>query len=94
MTITITLQDIKITRWVVNVDAKMVRVEYEIRGQDDKSYDEGTAYFYETIPVSYDDEGQPYPTPPNYYQLPAARAQALTDITVDARAALLHLINE
>jgi hypothetical protein len=87
---TITLSDVEITGWLVNVFEHSVTVRYRILDQDGNQYTDGEAVFWETIPTISD----PLQIPPdNWYQLPAKYVQTLTDITNDAKAALIHLIN-
>jgi hypothetical protein len=90
MTKTITLSDVEITSWSVNTFEHSVTVHYRILEQDGNQYSSGEAVFWETIPQVTDPiQG----TPDNWYQLPTKYVQTLTDITNDARTALLQLIN-
>ena len=91
----ITLNNIKITAWRVDVPNRRVDVYYQVMEGTGEVFEAGVAVFWETIPPEQDDgEGNPVPRPDNWYQLPAKYNQLLTDLTVDSRSALLHLINE
>ena len=96
MAITITLADIKIHDWTVEVDYQRVIVSYSILKDTGEEYlDRQTAIFWRYIPdPGNDDLGNPIPVPDNWYQLPEEYVQMLTDLTLDARSALLHLVNE
>jgi hypothetical protein len=92
---TIDLTDIKIIDWTVSVILRRVAVAYEIVDDSDVVYEQGLAYFWETIPdPSTEPDGTVIPNPDNWYQLPAQYSQTLTDLTTDIRAGLLHLIGE
>jgi hypothetical protein len=92
---TITLSDIKITSWSLDVDKRNVTVNYQIKDQNEDTFDEGQAVFWETIPdpPGQGVTGEPGVNPDNWYQLPAQYSQALTDITLAARSGLLHLLD-
>lgn len=92
---TITLTDITIIAWTVNVRDRYVQAAFFVCDAEGSRVEEGVARFWETLPDMGEDEfGNPRPMPDNWYQLPPAYAQLLTDLTVDMRGALLHLINE
>lgn len=91
---TITLSDIKILNWTLDVDNRNVTVNYQIRDQNDDTFESGQAVFWETLPVPKPGiNGEPGVNPDNWYQLPAQYSQALTDITLAARSGLLHLLD-
>lgn len=96
MAITITLNNIRILKWTVNVYHQNVTVVYQILDSSDETYSEGEAIFWATMPESggVGPDGQPRPIPDYWYLLPPEYVTALTNLTIDARTALLHLVNE
>jgi hypothetical protein len=95
MTKVITLTDIRIGSWRVDVLLKRVAVDYSILEDTGETFSKGIAIFWEVIPEpTTDPDGNTVPNPDNWYQLPPEHVAHLTALTVDARAALLHLINE
>jgi hypothetical protein len=95
MSLTITLNDIKVVSWTVDVSKRNVTVVYYRLEDTGDSLDGGEAVFWETLPdlgLDYD-TGQPIPLPDHWYQLPAQYSQVLTDLTLDVRQALMHLVN-
>lgn len=91
---TIELSDIKILNWTLDVDARNVTINYQIRDAADEIYVGGQAVFWETMPDPGEDLfGDPGTLPDNWFQLPPSHSQALTDITIDARSGLLHLLD-
>lgn len=91
----ITLSDIRVVQWTVNVQMRHVRVRYHILDDQDAEYGAGDAIFWETLPAHrIDADGDPIPHPPEWYQLPAQYSQILTDLTLSIRMGLLHLIEE
>lgn len=87
----ITISDLQIEEWTVNVQRRAVHVVYKTLTDAAELFDHGAATFWETVP---DPSEFPNDDPTTWYQLPPAYNQLLTDLTVDARNALLHLINE
>jgi hypothetical protein len=73
-----------------------VDVAWSVLDTEGEVWQHGTARFWETIPDPGDDQfGNPLPVPDDWYQLPASHLQVLTDLTLDAKAALsAALINE
>jgi hypothetical protein len=94
MTLTITLNDIRIITWTVDVDRRTVTVHYQRLTDTGDPLDDGMAVFWDTLPdPGTDPQGNPVPLPSNWYQLPTQYAQILTDLTLDVRQALMHLVN-
>ena len=94
MSKTITLDTIQINYWSVDVGMKRVTVSYNILQDTGEVFKTADAFFWETIPDPISDLlGNPIPNPDNWYQLPPEYSALLTDLTLDVRAALLHLIN-
>jgi hypothetical protein len=91
---TINLTDIKIRHWMVSVQDQCVTVSYEIIDDQSSVWEQGEAVFWATMPEPGVDPltGEPGYLPDNWYQLPAQYVSVLTDLTQDARTALLHLI--
>ena len=95
MALTITVNDLQIISWTVDVEQRNVTVNYMMVKDNGLPYTQNNiAIFWETIPTLEDPQGNPVSPPDNWYQLPPAYSQFLTDLTIDARNALLHLINE
>jgi hypothetical protein len=87
---TITLTDLEILRWEVNLGRQYVQVYYRIIDQDGNTFDYGDAIFWVTIPQINDPlQGQP----DNWYQLPPSYIPVFLQLTSDAHTALIHLIN-
>jgi hypothetical protein len=86
---TITLTDLEILRWEVNLGQQYVQVYYRIVDQNGETYSFGDAIFWVTIPQINDPlQGQPN----NWYQLPPSYIPILLQLTNDARTALLPLL--
>lgn len=92
---TITLSDIKIHSWEVDVVRKSVTASYSVLDDETNEYGDGYAIFWVTIPDPGHLPGtsDPSPLPDIWYQLPLAYEQILTDLTQDLRQALLHLLD-
>lgn len=94
MPLIITVNEIQITSWSVDVGERSVLVKYDLIRDDNKPHLQNqVALFWETIPTE-DGEGNPITPEDNWYQLPAQYSQVLTDLTLDAKSALMHLIGE
>lgn len=93
MSKTITLDDIKILEWTVNVGSRSVIVSYQVLDDEGDHYKSDSAVFWDTIPDEVVGPEGLMPNPDNWYQLPAKYTSFLTDLTVDAKNALLHLVN-
>jgi len=94
MAITVTIDDLKITKWTVDVDMQMIEVLFNYLDTEENITKEDKAFFWVTIPETLDPQGNPLPAPDNYYLIPPAYHQILVDLTVDAKGQLMHLINE
>jgi hypothetical protein len=94
--VTITLNDIGIESWKVDLVKQRVIVHYYLMTSTGEHYEYGEAIFWANLPTEgpLDPAGQPTPVPDNWYQLPVEYIATLTDLTADARSALLHLVNE
>jgi hypothetical protein len=84
MQIIINVVDIKIIQWTVDVAKQNVTVDFQMMKDDGTPYERLKAVFWVTIPAGEQD--------PYWYQLPLEYVTALTNLTVDARTALLSLI--
>lgn len=94
---TITLNDVKIISWSVHVEQRCVTVEYTLAADDGTDFSYGAATFWETMPDPVPNPmggDEPDYIPEDWYQLPAKYTPLLTDLTVDARNALIHLLDE
>lgn len=90
----INVNEIKIVSWTVHVESRSVTVSFTYNTDSDEIHDFGSAVFWETIPGPQPNVvGGPDIVPDNWYQLPAQYVSILTDLTVDVRAALLHLLD-
>lgn len=95
MAIIITVDNIRIDFWTVDVEERMVEVHFwAIDANNETVGDKQVAFFWETIPQDLDAEGNPIPPPDTYYQLPSGYITTLINLTQDCKAALMHLINE
>jgi hypothetical protein len=84
--IIITLADIEIVKWTVNIAEQNVLVKYAIKTDTGDLYAYGEAVFWAALPNE--------DNPGNWYQLPEEYVTTLSNLTSDARLALLHLVNE
>jgi len=82
MQIIINVVDIKIIQWTVSVEKQNVTVDYCLMKDDGTSYERRTAVFWANRPAQE----------PDWYELPAEYVATLTQLTIDARAALMGLI--
>lgn len=91
---TIVLNDVKIISWSVHVEQRSVTVEYALAADDGTDFTYGAATFWETIPDPIPNPmgGDDY-IPEDWYQLPPQYTSLLTELTTDARNALLHLLD-
>jgi hypothetical protein len=90
---TITLNDVVVLDWTVNVRNRSVTVSYAILEASGKEYEKGIAVFWDTLPTpTPEPDGRTPPLPSNYYELPAKYRTVLADLTSEMRTALLKLI--
>lgn len=95
MAITVTINNLRIDRWTVDTALRNVEVEFfAIDSNGDTVGDLQIAFFWETLPDTVDEHGNQIPRPDNFYQLPPTYSSTLTNLTQDAKNALMHLINE
>lgn len=93
MQIVLTIDDIRINNWTVDVPNARVLVHYDMLTSANDVYRSEMAIFWATLPShDVDPWGNEIPIPDNWYQLPAEYVQVLTQLTVDARQALLPRI--
>ena len=96
MALTITLNDVKINHWMVDIENLRVIANYSILKDTGEEYGgRQEAIFWVTMPEQTNDPwGNPLPYPDNWYTLPEEYVTQLANLTSDARLALLHLVNE
>jgi len=85
MQITINVNDIKIIKWTVDTELQCVIVDFQMMRDDGIPYERMEATFWVNIPA----ENQYNRL---WFQLPPEYTATLTDITIDARAALMYLV--
>ena len=90
MQIITNVTDIKIITWSVNVERQCVIVDFQMMKDNNEPYERMMAVFWVTIP----DPSIPDPigNPSLWYQLPAGYVATLTQLTVDAKTALMPLV--
>lgn len=88
----ITLTDIQITDWTVNVESQYVHVQYRVIDDQGEIFSSEDALFWVTLPPEGHTlpDGSTYTNPDNYFQLPLSYAQTLLDLTNDARTAIAN----
>ena len=84
MQIIINIVDIKIIQWTVDVAQANVTVDFQLIKDDGTPYARLKAVFWVTMPAGVQE--------PYWYQLPLEYVTTLTNITLDARTALMGLI--
>lgn len=93
MQIVINVTNIQIIQWTVDVAAQRVVVDFQSLTDTGEPYERKQAIFWVTMPVDpVDPFGNPITDTSLWYTLPPEYVQTLTDLTIDARAALLPLI--
>lgn len=93
MTINIVIDDLRIIDWRVDVDSRSIHVTFEYLTDQNEGFMLDNAVFWETMPdPPREPTGEVGSLPDNYYQLPAQYSQVLTDLTVDLKNGLLHLL--
>lgn len=99
---TITIDDINVTTWTVDLLKENVTAVYEILVNDGSVYKTDTVVFWRVIPTPGNDpNGDPIPNPPSWYQLPDSSidfgiktyAQIFALLTADIRQALMPLVS-
>jgi hypothetical protein len=85
MQIIINVTNIKIIKWTVDVEGQRVITDFQMLKDDGTPYERREAIFWVTMP--------PEPHEPYWYLLPAEYVETLTNLTIDARTALMALIN-
>lgn len=91
---TLTLTDIKIIAWRVDVEQKRVVAAYQVLRDDGSVQETAEAIYWATMPPpTMGEDGEELSRPENWYQLPAKYVSILTNLTIDLRAALLHIVN-
>lgn len=93
MAIVYTVDDIRILTWEVQIARERVRVVYAELLDTDERWDVKEAFFWASLPTE-GPGGPSDPVPENWYQLPVEYVSILTDLTIDARNALLPTIGE
>lgn len=92
---TITLTNVRIVTWRVDVEQQRVVATYEVLRDDGTPESKSEAIFWINMPAATTGiDGKLREPPDNWYQLPAGYVQTLTALTADVRSGLLHLINE
>lgn len=84
MQIIIDIVDIKIISWTVDIENQSVTINYQLMKSDGTPYTTNIAVFWVTMPGGTQET--------YWYQLPAEYVITLTNITNDARTALLATI--
>lgn len=88
MTRTITLTNVVVYKWQVDLAKQNVQVWYDIVDDQGAVWITGDAIFWETIPEQLDPDGNPVSPPNNWYQLPQEHSSVLVALTQDAKTAL------
>lgn len=93
MQVVINVTDIKIIAWKVDVERQCVIVDFQMMQDNGNAYERKEAIFWVSIPENPVDRfGNPITDTSLWFQLPLSYVETLTNITIDARAALLHLV--
>jgi hypothetical protein len=94
--IVVTLTDIKIEKWTVDTINQHVTIYFQIKDDQGNIYKQDYAIFWADLPDNggTDHLGNILPVPDNWYQLPIEYINTLTNLTTDARSALMHLVQE
>jgi len=102
---TITLDDIRIDKWTVNLDQQVVHAEYSVLEDNGDTFARGDAYFWRVIPSpsNLEEEWNGIDElPDGWYQLPdddvefgtKTYVQVFAMLTVQIRSGLMHLVSE
>ena len=85
MQIITNVTDIKVISWKVDVDRQCVVVDFQMIKDDGSPYERLEAIFWVTIPSEV-------PAGSLWYQLPGGYVTTLTQLTIDVKAGLMHLV--
>jgi hypothetical protein len=88
MSIVITLDSTIVHDWTVDMINEKVDVGYSLSDDTGKIWFTGHAIFWRNIPELTDDDGNPLPTPDNWFQLPESYVSTLVSITNAIESAL------
>jgi len=88
----VTLSDVKITNININIEGEFVLVGYQMLDDTGQSWVQGEAIFWRNIPEQTGPDGNPLPTPDNWYQLPASYLPTLVQLRDDARTAIINKV--
>ena len=90
MPISISIEDIYPIRIVIDRENQVVKMSYfDVDNNGNQQGNLQEAYFWATIPdPGTDPDGNPYPIPDNWYQLPPAYQSGLFQMVSDAVAAI------
>lgn len=84
----IELTDVEIVEWKVSLIRQCVEINYGLMDSSGNVWVRDVATFWNEIPETFDPEGNPLPTPSNWFQLPLEYASILIDLTEDAKTAI------
>ena len=89
MSITVELTDIKIIKWVVDMDAETVHVTFEYRDSVNKTWAQGLAIFWREFPeLGVDENDEPIPQPDYWFLIPINFVVELNDFNTAIDTAL------
>lgn len=86
----ITITDLEIEEWSVNLIQEKVTVKYLLKDSDGIIWIRDTAVFWRVIPVIYEEPGVPAPTPDYWYLLPNDYVLYLNEIKNHAETILTN----
>ena len=89
----VTLSDVLIDEWTVNLNTENVTVRYRVVDDNGWVWADGLAVFWRNIPQLIDPNGNPAPIPDNWFQLPTTYVQTLNDLNTDIHTALLKFVS-
>ena len=89
----ITLSDVLIDEWTVNLNAENVTVRYRVVDDTGRVWVDGLAVFWRNFPQLTDPNGNPAPIPDNWFQLPTTYIQTLSGLNTDIHTALLKFVS-
>lgn len=88
MAITISISNLEIEEWIVNIIKENVTIKYLLLDDNNVIWMREEAIFWKTIPTPTDEEGNPIPIPDNWYELPIDYVIHLNEITNHAETIL------